>query len=330
MTERRPILWLTEQDVVSLVPLNDAVDALERTLRQLGAGRALNVPKALAAFGDGASMHSLGSANLESGYAGFKNWVFTRNGASALFVLFDSNDGSTVAVIEAAALGQLRTSAISGLATRWLAAADADVLALLGTGSQALTQAIAVALVRPLREVRVYGRTAQKREALVSALAKELKCPVAGYDDPAAATRGASIVTIVTRAQEPFITAAMLSPGAHVNAVGAILPKNAEFDTDVFDRCSVLAVDDLSGVQKNSREFIERFAGRDWSSVRPLAELIAAGQGRPSDADLTLFKAMGMGLSDMAIAIVLMERALKREGLLAIPQPRRGTLRWQL
>lgn len=331
MNSKPPVVWLTESDVTELVTLNEAIDALEGQLRQLGAKRAFNVPKALASYGEGSSMHSLGSCSLQSGYAGFKNWVFTRAGASALFAMFDAADGSLVAVIEAAALGQLRTSAISGLATRWLAAPNADTLALIGTGSQALTQAIAVALVRNLRRIQVYGRSPEKRAAFVRRLAAEVPCEVIESTSVEAATEGADIVTLVTRAQEPFLSSRMLSLGAHLNAVGAILPANAEFEQDVFERASVLVVDDLDGVQRNSREFITRFgAGGDWSAVETLGHLISQGKKRPVVAPLTVFKAMGMGISDLAIAVLALERSRERGTGNHIAKAQRSALRWEL
>lgn len=330
MTEKMPVLWLTEADVASLVTLNDTIDALEDALKALGKGEAFNIQKALAAYGDGSSMHSLGSGNPSGGYVGFKNWVFTKKGATAVYTMFDSANGSLVAIIEAAVLGQLRTSAICGVATRWMAAADADQMALIGTGSQAFTQAISVALVRKLKKVRVFGRAPDKRAALVQRLAAELKCPVVSDDSVHQATEGASIVTIVTRAQEPFVSADMLPRGAHVNAIGAILPKNAEFSQDVFDRCSVLAADDLQAVKANSREFRERFADTDgWATVATLGELIAAGKHRPRDADLTLFKAMGMGASDLAVAKLALERARRLGRGRPFEQAVRSELRWE-
>ena len=78
-----PLIWITEQDVVALVSLEDAIPALERGLRALGAGEAFNVPKALGGYGDGSSMHSLGSGAPNLGYVGYKNWVHTKRGATA-------------------------------------------------------------------------------------------------------------------------------------------------------------------------------------------------------------------------------------------------------
>ena len=169
MTE--PLVWITEQDVVSLVCLDDAIDALERGVRSLGQGEAFNIVKALGGFGDGSSMHSLGSGAPSLGYVGYKNWVHTKRGATALFVMFNADDGSVAAVIEAAALGQLRTSAMTGLGTRWLAAPEADEMALIGTGAQAITQVAAVNAVRSLRRLRVFSPTPEKRKAFVDNVA---------------------------------------------------------------------------------------------------------------------------------------------------------------
>src|SRR5689334_21890646 len=168
-----PLLWITEQDVVSLVTLDDAIPALERGLRALGRNEAFNVPKALGAFADGSSMHSLGSGAPGLGYVGYKNWVHTKRGATALYVLFNANDGSVAAVMEAAALGQIRTAAMTGVGTKWLAPRDADEMALIGTGMQSIMQVAAVNAVRPLRRVRVWSPTADMRKAFAAKLGSQ-------------------------------------------------------------------------------------------------------------------------------------------------------------
>ena len=166
---------------------------------------------------------------------------------------------------------------MTGVGTRWLARDDADDMALIGTGTQAITQVAAVHAVRPLRRVRVWSPTAEKRRAFASRAPPAVR--VRRDDAPTleAATEAASIVTLVTRAKEPFLHARMLAPGTHLNAVGAILPANAEFHQDVFERVGAIAVDDLPNLQKASREFIDRFGAKgDWSAVQPLGALIAA------------------------------------------------------
>ena len=329
-----PLIWLTEADVVDLVKLDDAIDALEDGLRWLAQGKGFNVAKALAGFGDGSSMHSLGSGlpgmGSEAGYVGFKNWVHTKRGATALFVMFEADTGALVAVMEAAALGQLRTSAITGVGTQWLAPAGAADMALIGTGAQAITQIAAVNAVRPLQRLRIYSPTPEKRRAFVESARAKFDFEVVESSSIEQATEGAAIVTLVTRASEPFLRAAMLAKGAHLNAVGAILPRNAEFAQDVFERAGIVAVDDLPNIQKASREFVEYYeqGGRGWNAVRLLGDIIDKGETRPAGCDVTLFKAMGMGISDLSVALIALDRARKRGVGRTIPHPVRAVPQW--
>jgi ornithine cyclodeaminase len=325
-----PLMWLTEQDVVSLVTIDDAIPALERGLRALGAGEAFNVPKALGSFADGSSMHSLGSGAPGLGYVGYKNWVHTKRGATAIYILFNANDGSVAAVMEAAALGQIRTAAMTGVGTKWLAARDASEMALIGTGTQAITQVAAVNAVRPLRRLRVWSPTPDKRKAFVAKLASQFAFDVEESPTLEQAVRDMPLVTLVTRAKDPFLSSSMLSRGTHLNAVGAILPTHAEFTQDVFERTDWIAVDDVTGVQRNSREFIERF-GRDsqWSAVQPLSDVIANDRKRLTDCDISMFKAMGMGLSDLSVALMALERARARSIGKTIDHPVRAIPRWK-
>jgi ornithine cyclodeaminase len=316
--------------VVSLVTLDDAIPALERGLRAIGRDEAFNVPKALGAFGDGSSMHSLGSGAPSLGYVGYKSWVHTKRGATALYTLFNAADGSVAAVIEAAALGQLRSAAMTGVGTRWLADAAADDMALVGTGTQAITQVAAINAVRPLRRLRVWSPTAEKRHAFVEQVRRQFGFAVVEAPTLEAATKDAPIVTLVTRAKEPFLHAGMLARGAHLNAVGAILPANAEFHQDVFDRVGLIAVDDVTGVRRASRELMERFGSDEeaWKKVRPIGELVAQNAQRPAACDVTLFKAMGMGLSDLSVAIMAIERAREQGIGRPIAHPVRAVPRW--
>ena len=130
------------------------------------------------------------------------------------------------------------------------------------------------------------------------------------------------IVTVVTRAKAPILTASMLASGAHLNAVGAITPEREEFTQDVFGRVGAIAVDSVESVKSLSAEFRKRFGDGDWSSVRPLSELVAAKAKRPPGADITLFKAMGMGLSDLALGIEILKRVREKGGGRAIPHPK--------
>lgn len=310
------VLHLNERDVCELVDLRGAIDALEQTVAAQARGEARNVPKSLATWGDGSSMHTLGSLMPERGLLGFKTWAHTPRGGGSIYSLFDAHRGALMALIEARALGQLRTSGIAGVATRAMSAPNAGSMALIGTGAQAMLQLAAVATVRDLRQVRVYSPTPEKRLAFVEAARRKFAFQIEAVATMEAATDGAEIVTLITRAREPFLNAAMLADGAHLNAVGAILPTHAEFEQDVFRRADLVVVDDLENAKRGSRELIERFGapGESWDGVRTLGDLLKSGASvRPSPCRLSVFKGMGMGLSDLAIASLVYERA-KEQG----------------
>lgn len=322
------LLWLTERDVVDLVTLDEAIEALERLASD---ELAFNVPKALGSYDDGSALQALGSVASGLGYAGFKTWNYTKRGGGAIFSLFDTKRGTLAAVIEAGALGQMRTAAMTGLGTRWQAPAAADDMAIVGTGNQALAQVAAVNAVRPLKRVRVFSPTEDKRKAFADLLRRSFHAEVMVGSTLEEALDGAPIVTLITRAREPFLAVSMLARGAHLNAVGAILPTHAEFHPDVFSRIGSIVVDDIVNVQKASRELIEHFdVTGDWRNVRSIGDVIRSGRpARPEGCDLTLFKSVGMGLSDLAVAKMAYERALERGFGRSLPAQTRAAPKWK-
>jgi alanine dehydrogenase len=314
-------LWITEADVTSLMALPEAVDSLERTLAMEAKGDAASMPKTHLMVGANDAMHAIGAAVRGVGLCGTKTWVNLGGRSQTVLVLFSLEDGALRAVIEATALGQMRTAAMTGVGTRRLAPTEADELAVIGSGKQALPQAAACAAVRGIKHLRVFSRRAEAREAFAAAARKELGLRVTATRTLEDAVRDAPIVTLVTNATEPFFTAAMAARGSHINAMGAIVPARSEFTQDIFPRCAVLAVDTVAGVRELSSEFRQRFGADDaaWEAVRPIAEIVAQGTTRPAGADLTLFKAIGMGLSDLALGIELLARVERRGGAHRLP-----------
>ncbi len=307
-------LWLTEDAVSRLVSLEDAIEALERSLLEAADGTAFNVPKALGDVGRGGAMHCLGSASPQAGVCGFKTWVHTDQGAKAVFSLFSTANGQLLAMMEANTLGQLRTAAMTAVGTRWLVTdPGVNEMAVIGSGKQALGQILAINIVRPLSRIHIWSPNAERRRQFVDKVRANLgHAEVIDAPSMEAATEGARLVTVVTRATQPFFPATLLAPGAHLNAVGAILPGNAEIFPDVFERAKSIVVDDITNTRKASREFIDYFGADDenWTRVQPLSDVIRQRGARAGAGDITLFKAMGMGLSDLAIARMAHERAM--------------------
>jgi ornithine cyclodeaminase len=316
----RPI-WITEADVTGLISLPEAIDALEGVLEMEAGGEAVNMGKTHLMVAPNDAMHAIGAAVAGAGLCGTKTWVNVGGKSQTVLVLFSLDDGALRAIIEATALGQMRTAAMTGIGTRRLAPNEADELAVIGSGKQALPQVAACAAVRELRHVRVFSRRAEAREAFAAAVRQDLGVHATAAATLEDAVTDAPIVTLITNATEPFLTSAMIARGSHVNAMGAIVPARAEFAQDVFGRCDQIVVDSVHSVRELSAEFREHFGNDDsaWNSVRPIAEIIAQDAMRPANSDLTLFKAMGMGISDLALGIEVLARAEQRGGTTTLP-----------
>ena len=316
-------IWITEAEVTATMALPDAIAALERALAMEAEGAAANMPKTHLMVAANDAMHAIGASVAGAGICGTKTWVNVGGKSQTVLILFSLEDGRLRAVVEATALGQMRTAAMTGVGTARLAPDDARCLALIGTGKQALPNAAACAAVREIEEIRVFSRRAGAREALAAQIENELGIRAVAAASVEDAAADAAIVTAITNATEPFLSAATIAPGAHLNAMGAIVPARVEFAQDLFARCGVIAVDTMEGVRALSAEFRERFGDDDaaWETVRPISRLIAEDMRRPAGCDLTLFKAVGMGMSDLALGIEVLARA-EADGL-GTPVPER-------
>jgi alanine dehydrogenase len=305
--------WILENDVVELMDLREAIEALTRGLLEEAAGSARNMEKTAAHWGSSSNMHAIGAVFEGADMFGTKTWGNTPAGSTPLLLLWNATSAKLCAIIEARALGQMRTAAMSAIATHWMSAQGADDFAIIGTGKQALTQVAAVAAVRPLRRIRVFSPTPAKRVAF----AEKVRATFPGIEtlvaeNAASATDRACIITLITRAREPVIDSSMLARGAHVNAAGAITNERREFAQDLFARAGLVAVDTLAGTRALSAEFIDWYEGKcasDWSPVQRISDIVAGKRARPAHSDITLFKPMGMGISDVALGIEIVRRA---------------------
>jgi ornithine cyclodeaminase/alanine dehydrogenase-like protein (mu-crystallin family) len=322
-------VWLTEKDVTSSIDLLSAIDALEGVLKAEAGQQAANMPKTHLMVGDNNAMHALGGAVHSLGVCGTKTWVNIDGKSSTMLLLFSLADGACLAAIEATGLGQIRTAAMTGLGTRWLSDENVTEMAIIGTGKQALPQVAACIAVRPISKVRIFSRTPEKRQALVNAVESEFpEIDVVNCTTLEDATKDILLINLCTNSTVPFFGSAMAPKGAHINAVGAIVPSRAEFKGDVFQRCSTIAVDTLVGVQELSREFIDYYEKGDgnWDQVQSISQIIDRGYSRSPDVDLTLFKAMGMGLSDIAIAHVVLNKNTNNNEIHILPERQRQKL----
>jgi alanine dehydrogenase len=323
--------WLSEHDVAAALDLSTAIETLCQAFAQEGTGGARPMEKTMLGFDGHSTLHALGAALPGKQLVGTKTWAHTPGGADPALLLFDAATGSLRAVVEALALGQLRTAATAALATDLLARPDATRFAIIGTGRQAMAQAAAVATVRPIKEIRVYSRDAGRCAAFSGRAAEELGVPCHPAGSAAEAADNADIVTLVTRATSPVLTTQMVKAGMHINAVGAIDLQRREFEPAILGRCSVVVTDSLAQTRNFSSEFREHYgsAADAWRVVRTLGETVGARHPERDLSAVTLFKGMGSGLADVALGAAVLARAGPGERAVIIQRQAGAALTWR-
>ncbi len=215
-------------------------------------------------------------------------------------------------MIEADYLGQMRTGAATGVATRYMSRPDARTVGMIGTGLQARSQLAAVSEVRKIEGIRVFGRDARRRVDFCSEMTEDLGLPVTPATSAEEAVKAADIVITATNAIKPVLSGTWLAPGTHVNAMGANLLVRRELESDVVTRAEIVAVDLREQAKVESSDLLQVF-GDDaarWSKVSELGEIVAGKTaGRSSAEQITLFKSNGIATWDIAAAAKIFERA---------------------
>jgi len=225
-----------------------------------------------------------------------------------VIVLFEPESGAPVCVVHAGEVTAIRTAAASAVATDVLARPDASRMAILGYGEQARTHLRAIAKVRALDDVLVWGRAPERAEALAREMSAELGLQVRVAPDVQAAVAEADIVCTVSAASEPILKGAWLPPGVHVNLVGSSRAGPAEADHDVVRRSRFIA-DSREGVVAQGAEFLNAKAAGvvgDEHVVGEIGQVLAGRlEGRQSPDQITVYKSLGHVVQDLASAWAL-------------------------
>jgi alanine dehydrogenase len=308
-------LYLSEKDVIACLPMSKAIDLLEGAFRQLADGTAINHPRRRIILPTGSVLHYMAAGMPD--YFGLKAYsVNAKTGAHFEVLLYRSADGLPLATFEANHLGQIRTGAASGLATKFLAREDASVAAIIGSGFQAETQLEAVANVRPLKEVRVWSRRPEKRAEFARRCAEKFGLNVRATETTRECIEGADIVVTATSSKEPIFEGAWISPGTHVNAAGSNWAERRELPTDlILDRAALVAVDSVEVGKIESGDLLIPLRERSGAAFLAveLSQIIAGKlPGRTNPDQITIFKSNGLAVEDIAVAGYVYEEALRR------------------
>lgn len=313
-------LHISEAEVRATLTMAMAIDAVEEISRKQSTGETVVHPRRRFELPGGGFFHYMAAADYAGGYIAMKQYTYSRGQVRFLVPLYAMATGELLAMIEADYMGQLRTGAASGVATKFLARSDARIAAIIGTGGQARTQLEAMASVRKLEFVRAYGRDAVRREKFAKEMSERLGIAIAAVDSAADAVRGADIVTTATTTTLPVLNGADLAHGVHVNAIGANHANKRELDEEAVASADVIVVDSIEQSRQEAGDLIIAFHGDEtcWTGVKRLSEVVSGKTpGRTSDSEVTLFKSNGIASWDLAVAVKVYlaarEKGLGRE-----------------
>ncbi len=307
-------LYLTEGDVGALLTMPEAIAALEAAFRRQAGGEVVNQPRRRLHLPNG-TYHTMIAADLGLQAFGIKAYASFPPKTRFLLLLYSARNGDLLAIMEADKLGQMRTGAASGVATKWLARDPNDGplrVGIYGTGWQAETQLEAVCAARAVSEIVAYSRAAENRARFCKTMTERLGVPVRPAETSEAACRGLDVVITATSAREPVLRGEWLSPGTHLNIVGSNLLMKREVDDEAVRRADVIVVDSIEQSKLESGDLLAPFERRlfRWEQASELADVVGgrrAGRTRPEQ--ITLFKSNGVALEDMAVACVVYEKA---------------------
>ena len=307
-------LVLRESDVQDLIEMPDVIAAVEGAMRELGEGDAQNEPRRRA-FGPGGLLNVMFASYPGGNCSGLKTYTVSDGHVRFLVVLFGI-DGSLKALVEADFMGAYRTGAATAVAVKALRSATPATVAIIGTGWQAATQALALSNVLEIKELRVYSRNEERRAAFAEEQEAQLGVKTVGSASAEEAVRGADIVVTVTTSHTPVVEADWVEPHALVAAIGSNFRNRTELPPELVERATTVVVDQLVTAQLESGDLIQAAeAGKfDWSQTVELGAVVAGQWERPDAAGITLFESHGLALWDLAAATVVVEAARKRGG----------------
>jgi alanine dehydrogenase len=308
-------LLLTEADVRSLLTMPIALEVVEESLRQQGNGELVLHPRRRIKLPDNALLHYMAAADPVRGFIGMKIYTVARGVARFVVPLFRSTTGEMAALIEADALGQIRTGAASGVATKYLANANARTACIIGTGYQARTQLEAVAAVRRLERVRAFGRDPERRAKFCREMSERIGVAVEPTNSGEEAVRDAEIIITATSATKVVLEGEWLAPGMHINAMGANWPQKRELDTAAVALANKIVVDSIEQAKMEAGDLIQAFGDDQsrWNAVLELSQIVAGKTPARISADqITLFKSNGIATWDLAAAVRVYEMAVAR------------------
>lgn len=300
------VVHISEAEVRAAFTMPMAVEAVEEISRKQATGDVILHPRRRFEFPEGRFFHYMAAADLKSDRVATKQYTYVNGKLKFVVSLYSMETGDLLALIEGDRLSQQRTGAASGVATKYMARANAKTAGIIGSGWQAEAQLEAIAAVRKLESAKVYGRDAERREKFGEKMTAKLGFPVKPVASSAEAAHGADVVCVATTASKPVLFGNDLPAGVHVNAIGANHMRKRELDDAAVLKADIVVVDSIEQSKQEAGDLVNGF-GSDparWDRVCELSQVVSEKTaGRTSDSQGTLFKSNGIAAWDLAAAM---------------------------
>ncbi len=309
-------LYLTEAEVNEVLTMELALETVEQAFSLMSEGGATNPPRSRIRLPAGGLFNFMCAAAPGAGVMGLKAYGVTRGNPVKFYVqLFSTKTGELLALLEAGDLGQVRTGAASGVATKYMARENAETVGVIGSGYQARTQLEAVCNVRPIKSARVFSRNPERRERFATRMGERLGIDISPVESGEECVADADVVIVMTSANRPVLNGEWLSEGTHINAAGANHWMRRELDGDAVRRSNVIVTDEIEQAKLECGDLIypAELGSIRWEQVRSLADVVSGNApGRNSDDDITLFESQGLAVQDITTGIRVYQLALER------------------
>jgi ornithine cyclodeaminase/alanine dehydrogenase len=314
-------LVLTRRDVERVLTMKEAIDAVEEGFRQLALGSVVMPQRPVIRIEAHHGLHLAMPAFIGGDHETLALKVVTVYPDNpsryhlpttiGTLLLNDPRTGALLAIMDAGFLTAMRTGAVSGVATKYLAASDARTVAVFGAGAMARTQLMAVCEVRPIVRALVFDPVREAREKFATEMSARLSLDVRAVED-ARSCLECDIVCLASSSRTPVFEASWLRPGTHLNGVGAHSPDAREIDTETLLRSKVV-VDFKPACLAEAGELILPIKEGAFTEGRihaSLGEVVAGSKpGRTSPQEITFFKSVGLAVQDAATAALVLEKA---------------------
>ena len=306
-------VYLSNDDVRGLLTYEDCVGVIDDLFCHESVGDAENHPTTSLSLPAGFHRIKAGGAYGFGAY-GLKTYgrVPGPVGVRYLVILYNTEDGSLDAIMDAKDLGEIRTSAVSAVAANHMARKGVENIGIIGTGREARGQIAAMKSVRPIKRIKCWSRTSENREKFATDIEKRDGIEVIPCETGEAAVVGADIVITVSGADDPVLFGEWLVPGMHICAIGATSLYRRELDAEAIKRADVIAVEKMEQAMAECGELIYAAHHRalKWKQVVELHKIVSGKiPGRPSDDAITLVDTIGVGAEDVAVGAFVLQKA---------------------